>query len=52
MTEVLREDVVSEIVARERKALDRWGSGDPGGFVELSAPEVTYCEQNNHMGTG
>ena len=44
MAEALREDIVSEIVALERKALDRWGAGDPGGFVELSAPEVTYFD--------
>lgn len=31
-------------MARERKALDRWGNGDPGGFVKLSAPEVTYFD--------
>ncbi|MBI5244519.1 MAG: nuclear transport factor 2 family protein [Elusimicrobia bacterium] len=44
MAEALREDIVSEIVAQERKALDRWGNGDPGEFVELSAPEVTYFD--------
>jgi uncharacterized protein (TIGR02246 family) len=33
-----------EIVALERRALDRWGAGDPGGFLELYAPDVTYFD--------
>lgn len=32
------------IVAMERGALDRWGAGDPSGFLEISAPEVTYFD--------
>ncbi len=44
MAETLSEDVAAEIVALERKALDRWGKGDPGGCVELSAPGVTYFD--------
>jgi ketosteroid isomerase-like protein len=33
-----------EIVQLERGALDRWGAGDPGGFLELYAPNVTYFD--------
>jgi ketosteroid isomerase-like protein len=33
-----------EILALERRALDRWGAGDPGGFLELYAPNVTYFD--------
>jgi ketosteroid isomerase-like protein len=33
-----------EIVALERAALDRWGHGDPGGFLELYAPDVSYFD--------
>jgi ketosteroid isomerase-like protein len=33
-----------QIVGLERAALDRWGSGDPGGFLELYAPDVTYFD--------
>jgi ketosteroid isomerase-like protein len=33
-----------EIVLLERGALDRWGRGDPGGFLELYAPDVTYFD--------
>src|SRR5262249_49065766 len=32
------------IVALERGALDRWGKGDPGGYLEIMAPEVTYFD--------
>ena len=32
------------ILALERSALDRWGKGDPDGYLELSAPEVNYFD--------
>jgi len=32
------------IVALERLALDRWGKGDPQGFFEVMAPDVTYFD--------
>lgn len=32
------------IIALERAALDRWGKGDPGGFLEISAPDVVYFD--------
>jgi len=32
------------IIALERGALDRWGNGDPKGYLELYAPEVTYFD--------
>jgi ketosteroid isomerase-like protein len=32
------------ILALERAALDRWGAGDPDGFLEISAPDVTYFD--------
>lgn len=36
---------VSEtIIAMERAALDRWGAGDPSGFLEISAPDVCYFD--------
>ena len=28
----------------ERSALDRWGKGDPSGFLELYATEITYFD--------
>jgi ketosteroid isomerase-like protein len=33
-----------EIIALERSALDRWIDGDPKGYLDLYAPEVTYFE--------
>lgn len=30
------------IIALERAALDRWGSGDPQGYLGTYAPDVTY----------
>ncbi len=33
-----------EIIAMEKAALDRWGKGDPDGFLEISAPEVVYFD--------
>lgn len=32
------------IIALERAALDRWGRGDPSGFVEISASDVVYFD--------
>jgi ketosteroid isomerase-like protein len=36
--------IVDEIVQLERAALDRWGRGDPGGFLDLYAADVTYFD--------
>lgn len=32
------------IIALERAALDRWGHGDPGGYLDTYAPEVSYFD--------
>ena len=32
------------IVALERGALDRWGNGDPAGFLELYAHDISYFD--------
>lgn len=32
------------ILMLERAALDRWGAGDPGGFLDLCATDVTYFD--------
>jgi ketosteroid isomerase-like protein len=32
------------IIALERGALDRWGKGDPQGYLDLYAPEITYFD--------
>src|SRR5207253_1221795 len=33
-----------QIVMLERAALDRWGQGDPGGFLELYATDISYFD--------
>lgn len=36
--------VAETIVAMERLALERWGQGDPDGFLDISAQEVSYFD--------
>lgn len=38
------DDVAMKLVAMERAALVRWCSGDPSGFLEISAPDVVYFD--------
>lgn len=37
-------NVAAKIIALEKGALDRWGNGDPMGFVEIAAPQITYFD--------
>jgi hypothetical protein len=37
-------DLAEQIIALEENALRRWCSGDPSGFLELSADEVAYFD--------
>lgn len=37
-------DPAATIIAMERAALDRWGRGDPFGFLEISAADVVYFD--------
>jgi ketosteroid isomerase-like protein len=32
------------IIMLERRALDRWGKGDPGGFLDLYATDISYFD--------
>ena len=36
--------IATKIVVLERAALDRWGKGDPDGFLEINAQDVTYFD--------
>ncbi len=36
--------LAKNIIAMEQSALDRWGRGDPSGFLELSADDVVYFD--------
>ncbi|MEW6567010.1 MAG: DUF4440 domain-containing protein [Chloroflexota bacterium] len=38
------DDPNQAIIAMERAALDRWGKGDPSGFLEICAPDVVYFD--------
>lgn len=40
----IRDQVRDQIRTLERAALDRWGKGDPDGYLEISAPDVTYFD--------
>lgn len=33
-----------QILDLERRALDRWGKGDPGGFLEVYSGDITYFD--------
>ena len=37
-------DVTQTIIGMERAALERWGKGDPSGFLEISADDVVYFD--------
>lgn len=39
----------SQIIQLERAALERWGQGDPGGFLEICAPDVVYFDPYQEM---
>ena len=34
----------SDVIAAERRALERWAKGDPDGFLETYADEITYFD--------
>ncbi len=36
--------LLAELLALETAAMDRWGAGDPDGFLELSDDDVTYFD--------
>lgn len=33
-----------DVVAMEKAALDRWGKGDPQGYLDIMASEITYFD--------
>ena len=36
------------IIQLERAALHRWGNGDPDGFIEIMARDITYFDPITH----
>jgi ketosteroid isomerase-like protein len=41
--------VLGELMALETTAMERWRKGDPWGFTEISAPEVTYFDSGTPL---
>jgi ketosteroid isomerase-like protein len=39
-----KEKAANQIIAMEKAGLDRWGKGDPSGFLEISASDVVYFD--------
>ena len=37
-------DAEQAILAQERRALDRWAQGDPLGYLDIDADDVTYFD--------
>lgn len=37
-------NIARTIIGIERAALERWGRGDPSGFLEISAEDVVYFD--------
>jgi ketosteroid isomerase-like protein len=38
------EGILGEVMACESVAMERWRKGDPWGFIELYAPDITYFD--------
>ena len=36
--------ITSTLIAMEKAALERWGDGDPSGFIEICASDVVYFD--------
>lgn len=36
--------ITQTIIGMERAALERWGKGDPSGFLDISAEDVVYFD--------
>lgn len=38
------QEITETLVTMESAALERWGNGDPSGFLEICAPDVVYFD--------
>jgi len=43
-TKTTDQALLAELLALETAAMDRWGAGDPDGFLEINADDVTYFD--------
>ncbi len=41
---MIEDHIRSTIINMEQAALERWGKGDPGGFLEICAQDVVYFD--------
>jgi ketosteroid isomerase-like protein len=44
MTAAEKQQIADTLIAMEKAALDRWGNGDPDGFLEIIAEDYTYFD--------
>ena len=42
-------EITRTIIDLEYAALERWGKGDPSGFLEICAPDVVYFDPGREM---
>lgn len=40
----MNSELAQKLIDMEKSALDRWNNGDPSGFLEISADDVTYFD--------
>ena len=45
----VKDDLAAAIIAMETAALERWGKGDPSGFLEICAPDVVYFDPQREI---
>jgi hypothetical protein len=48
-TNASQDTIATQIIAMECAALDRWGMGDPSGFLEICAADVVYFDPTLEM---
>jgi ketosteroid isomerase-like protein len=46
-TGAMEEKILSTLMEKEDAAMERWRRGDPTGFVEISAPSVSYFDPSS-----
>ncbi len=44
-----KQKIFEILIALESAALERWGNGDPSGFLEICAPDVVYFDPYQEM---
>ena len=43
-SQTTNQDISDAIIALEKGALEKWNRGDPNGYLEISADDVTYFD--------